>query len=594
MTIMHIGDHIVGHTTTYEINAVIGLSSSRRLSVMYRAIDLITKEFVAIKHNQYIDVDIFRQEAHLLRQLRHAFLPKFREFIEESYKMVINQYIVMDFIDGHNLFEVFQKYHPGEEVVIKWMCDIINAVNYLHMNKVIHRDIKPENIIITPQGKAVLLDLGIAKDLVHGQSQRLGTPNYAPIEQYNGQGTDERSDIYSLGATLYFALIQRPPPDAIAREHGVNLQLPPRGVTRSPISNLAKAIIVRAMQMDRAHRYQTVIDLQTDLQRVLLAAKSRIARPYAPTMRLSQWSLRSPTLLVKRLGHPDPVQHVVWCPSLPANTLPTASSSLSLIVVTKMHVYAYTTDLSSAYPPLLVTEALSAAVSPNRKWLAVGQKDGSVKLWLVDGYRLYRQEQVCKGEVLSLDFDKSGTVLAAANHTSGVVLYHLARRATQSMLGMRAQAATCVTFSPSGWCAIGTLDGTIHLWSRNENERTLVHDAPLSSLAFSPDGRLLAAGSWDHNVLLWNIDSKQTQPTRLQGHQEWVTCVRFSRDGWKIATGSLDKTIRIWDMRTPNAQPVVLQHHQGVMSVSFSPDSQQEHLLAGGCLDGTVWIWNVI
>ena len=134
-------------------------------------------------------------------------------------------------------------------------------LTYLHHlpPPVIHRGIKPGNIKITPQGQVFLVDFGLAKQAHSGQATTVGaqglTPGYASPEQY-GQGTDARSDIYSLGATLYHALTGETPEDGISRAMG-SAQLTPLRQYRPSLSMHIASVIEKAMEVDPAQRYQT-------------------------------------------------------------------------------------------------------------------------------------------------------------------------------------------------------------------------------------------------------------------------------------------------------------------------------------------------
>ena len=124
--------------------------------------------------------------------------------------------------------------------------------------------------------------------------------------------------------------------------------------------------------------------------------------------------------------------------------------------------------------------------------------------------------------------------------------------------------------------------GTLHA--------TLRHDSPVNSIAFNPDGSLLASGSRDNVVRLWIPDAETLQAT-LHGHTASVLSVAFSSDGSLLASGSADGTIRIWNPHTETLQATLHGHTASVLSVAFSPDGS---LLASGSADGTVRLWNLV
>lgn len=187
----------------------------------------------------------FRREASTLARLDHPNLPKVSDYFSQDGQ----DYLVMDFVAGRNLKEIVDEAHRkgqflSEQQVLAWARQIIDALEYLHQQKplVLHRDIKPANIKLMPQGRIKLVDFGLVKhlDLEDPRTitvmRGLGSLHYVPLEQYAGDlgHTDVRSDIYSLGATLYHLLTGQPPataqerflhPDALVRPRTLNPRL---------------------------------------------------------------------------------------------------------------------------------------------------------------------------------------------------------------------------------------------------------------------------------------------------------------------------------------------------------------------------------
>ena len=249
------------------------------MGTLYLARDLrFTRRYIALKENgdrsPAAQVQ-FRLEAEVLATLHHPYLPAVTDHFTTADG---RQFLVIDYVEGENLEERVTREGPLPEAqALAWADQVLDALAYLHAQSppVIHRDVKPANIRITPEGTAVLVDFGVAKYMVSGQPTatvaRAGSPGYAPIEQYAG-GTDQRSDLYSLGATLYLALTGQVPPEAPLLAAGQALPCPRQ---LSPaISRRTEATILRAMQSDAGRRFQSATEMQA-------ALRGEVARPPA-------------------------------------------------------------------------------------------------------------------------------------------------------------------------------------------------------------------------------------------------------------------------------------------------------------------------
>jgi serine/threonine protein kinase len=207
----------------------------------------------------------FQQEAHLLADLRHPNLPRVTDHFDDDG----NVYLVMDFIQGQRLDQIIaQGEQISEEKVLEWTRQLMEALAYCHAEGVIHRDVKPQNVIITSQGQAILVDFGLAK-LVDPDNPRtrtvmrgLGTPEYAPPEQYDTQRgyTDPRTDIYSLGATLYHALVGEPPPALSERVVNPASLIPMRRRTEG-ISRAVDRAVMKAMSLQPSRRFESIDEM---------------------------------------------------------------------------------------------------------------------------------------------------------------------------------------------------------------------------------------------------------------------------------------------------------------------------------------------
>lgn len=259
----------------YRIVDILGQGG---MGSVYRAIDENLGVSVALKENLFTTDEYarqFRLEAVILANLRHPNLPRVSDHFVMGDQ---GQYLVMDFIEGEDLrYRMERLGMLSEEEAIHIGASICDALAYLHTRKppILHRDIKPGNVKITPDGHIFLVDFGLAK-VYQSASQatttgaRAMTPGYSPPEQYGTARTDPRTDIYSLGATLYAALTGVIPEDGLARAMD-NAQLTPLRKRNSKVSRRMAATIEKAMAVDPSDRFQTA----EDFKKALLASKAK-------------------------------------------------------------------------------------------------------------------------------------------------------------------------------------------------------------------------------------------------------------------------------------------------------------------------------
>jgi serine/threonine protein kinase len=252
----------------YRIVEILGQGG---MAAVYRAVDENLGVEVAVKENLFTTEEYarqFRREAVILANLRHPNLPRVTDhFVVEQQ----GQYLVMDYIEGEDLRQRMDRLGPlpDQEVVILGVA-ICDALKYMHSRKpmVLHRDIKPGNVKITPSGHIFLVDFGLAKVVQGRQATTTGaramTPGYSPPEQYGTARTDHRTDIYSLGATLYSALTDAIPEDGLARAMDQAVLTPL--LKRNPKTMRRLAVTIeKAMAVRPEDRYQSADEFQEDL-----------------------------------------------------------------------------------------------------------------------------------------------------------------------------------------------------------------------------------------------------------------------------------------------------------------------------------------
>lgn len=208
------------------------LLASGGMGNVYLALHTRLQKLVAVKEllkvtdtleKQRLFEEQFNHEAQLLGALDHRNLASVSDYFEERN----HHYLVMEYVEGRTLYQVV-KLAPkpiAERRVLVWANELLEVLEYLHTQAppVIVRDLKPDNIMLSSTDRHLrLIDFGIAKVLDPSKGTQpivkgMGTEAYAPLEQYGGAPTDARSDLYSLGGTLYFLLSGHEPVPAWKR-----------------------------------------------------------------------------------------------------------------------------------------------------------------------------------------------------------------------------------------------------------------------------------------------------------------------------------------------------------------------------------------
>jgi serine/threonine protein kinase len=309
----------------------------------------------------------FLDEARLLASLNHPGIVKVYDFFEENN----TAYMVMEYLRGKSLAKLVEERGGAlsEQEAVGYILKVCEALDVVHKAGYLHRDIKPDNIIVCGDGRVVLVDFGAARSFMAGRTGRMTvilTPGFAPLEQYAEQAKrGAYTDIYALGATLYYLLTGQVPVSAADRFSGVEL----RGVREinGRVSRQVEEAVMKAMAMRVEERPQSVKEFVK-----LLTAPS--TSPSVPSVVKGVWwevaTLR---------GHGNSVESVTFSPD--GKFLASGSNDKTV------KVWAVGSWREVATLRGHVLWVYSVSFSPDGKFLASGSYDYTVKVWEVGSWR---------------------------------------------------------------------------------------------------------------------------------------------------------------------------------------------------------------
>ena len=437
-------------------------------------------------------------------------------------------YIVMEYLEGRSLQERIEAQGslPLDDVhrIAMAVCDALTEV---HGQSLLHRDVSPDNIMLTDDGRMVLIDFGSARRFAMGQTvrhTRILKKDYAAPEMFSTQAQfGPYTDIFCLGGTLYHALIGTPPPSVLDRVQNPHDEL---GFPVELRGSMGDAI-QEALQVRVENRPQSAAAFKS----ACLGSAVSIAEDMAVSDSPARLPLEPTTVILRDTmrGH--------------------------------------------------AARVLSVAFHPNGLTLASGSADHTVRMWDMTTGTLWKTLAGHRAAVHSMAFSPDGWILASGGADRVIRLWDTARGILWKTLGGHEEAVHSVAFSPDGWTlASGGADRVIRLWDVDAGtfRQTLWgHVDRVYSVVFSPDGRTLASSGGDGTVRLWDVEAETLRHT-LKNHKGSVFSVAFSPDGRTLASGGTDG-VRLWDAATGTCLSI-LKWRTGsigaVNDVAFSPDGQ--------------------
>jgi WD40 repeat protein/serine/threonine protein kinase/tetratricopeptide (TPR) repeat protein len=570
----------------YEIRRVLGRGG---MGVVYEARQISLNRMVALKMVKAgllagdDELRRFQNEAEAVALLDHPGVVPVYEVGDHDGQ----RYFSMKLVTGGSLVSMLEKYQGDPKAAAALVAEAAEAVAHAHMRGILHRDVKPANILVDEQGHSHVTDFGLAKrveaDVELTQSGAiLGTPAYMSPEQATGRrgSITTATDVYGLGAVLYALLTGKAPfgGDSVMETIDAVRNKPPeppaRLNTRVPAD--LETICLKCLEKDSRRRYPTAQALADEL-RAWLGNRPIAARRVGSGERAWLWSRRNPWL-AGAIG------------STAAGVVAVALISTIFAVEqtrAKNRITGLANDLRTS---LNQSESLAGE-------LKVSLKESRTRLARLDFERAsnaFEKEQIGPGLLRLVQSWRSAIAAddAGWQHTARMALSIWQRQ----YLGPRTilhheKGVHEIAFSPDGKTVLtGSFDHTARLWDAASGQpigSPMLHQNEVLAVAFSPDGKAVLTGSMDNTVRLWDATGRPLiAPLR---HNDWVNVVAFSPDGKTVLSGSFDFTARLWDATTGRPIGSPMRHLEAIEAIAFSPDGKA---VLTGSRDNTARLWD--
>ncbi len=582
----------------------------------------------------------FGVESSFLARLQHPAIAHVYEAGVAELDGLRVPFIAMELVeDARNITHFARERALDVGARLKLFAEVCDAVHHGHQRGVIHRDLKPGNVLIDGSGRVKLIDFGVARAVdPDGVTQRteagvlLGTVQYMSPEQcVDARDLDVRSDVYSLGVVLYELLCGRLPYDFEGATLPLAARIVQERLPRRPSTLMHSArgdletILMKALDKDRARRYQSAAELGEDLRRYLRREPIAARAPSWP-YRFALFARRHKALVSSLI---TVFLVVLGAAIVSARFAFRANRAREREELSTALANVAAADLSlRTYDSAAARQRLERVPSDLREWewshlasrldLALQVLDGpsarceslawrggriasawyypsegKIALWDgASGAKLAESERLAEAPT-AISIAGDGTIVWG--EFNGSLRRWDPAAGTTFTLDSRHGARVTGIYATEELIVSASLDGTIRLSDLGHGGAWAVlgdGSVPWCDLALAPggaDGHRAAVGGADGTVRVFALETGEEQ-LALAGHAGEVSAVAFRPDGAAIASGSTDGTVRVWDLESARELRRLIGHESEVQDVAFLPGGE---LLLSVSTDRTLRVWDV-
>ncbi len=579
----------IGQLHHFLIARVIGRGG---MGIVLEAFDTHLQRNVAIKvlNPQIQQNEIARQR--FCREGRAAAAISHEHVVSMHHVAKANEgeiaYLVMQLIEGETLENRMKEGRPlpAKEVARIGM-QIAAGLSAAHSREMVHRDIKPANILIEAETERVkLTDFGLARatdDIKLTKTGMVaGTPLYMAPEQAMGGTTDERSDLFSMGAVMYematgISPFQAASAVGVMKKIMDEMPTPPHLINSEitkPLSGLIMALIAKEPE-DRPESSASIATVLAGL----VSEFGPISPLQVPAVTAHEAKKLSGNHQIGNQQMVDRRKMVAW----------TGGVIVIVALVIAGIVWALQLAQSKSqnddFPSVLLAgnpgTVWSVDFSADGQDIAAAIEDGSVRLWNIETQTVTKRFNAHRGAVWMVKFHPTRPIVATCGDDSRVKLWDSS--SFELLKEWHAEnTVRGIAFSPNGKRIIaGDREGVIHVYDIDSGEElaTASQSGSILAIDYSSDGKLIATAGSDKIVRVWDAQSLNERQT-MSGHDGPIYNVRFADSGSMLATVGWNKNIRIWNAET-GSEIYQLDGSDGdVWGVAFCVDGQ--HLVTGG------------